>query len=269
MSGQGCLSNDTLMELTHPDSFRHDSFHVVLVEPGESLNIGSVARAMRNLGFRHLHLVAPPRFDRAKAAITACWGADLLDQAQVHPTFEHALADFENVVAFSGREGKNRGAPIDLLEWGGAVNDTSPCKTALVFGPEDNGLRQEHIEQCRLVVRIPSAVECPSFNLAQAVLLALFEIARRGTQLPATTNRRQSPPWNDFFQLDRLLDNVMRSSGFLRTGTPEPVPGLVKNLFRRLDLDQREMGILLGLFGRLDRVLARRGDSAPDSPDCE
>lgn len=244
-----------------------DNVHVVLVEPGESLNVGSVARAMRNLGFQHLHLVAPPQFDRAKAAITACWGADLLDRAVVHDSFEAAVAEFENVVAFSGRAGKNRGAPIDLIEWGDGLGAAPPLKTGLVFGPEDNGLRQEHMELCRLVVRIPSAVECPSFNLAQAVLLALFEVARRGGDLPLTSNERRAPPWSDFFQLDRLLDRVMQSSGFWRVGTPEPVPGLVRNLFRRIDLDKREMGILLGLFGRLDRVLSRRPEAPPTGVD--
>jgi tRNA C32,U32 (ribose-2'-O)-methylase TrmJ len=39
-----------------------DRIHVVLVEPGDSRNVGSVARAMLNLGYRHLHLVAPPRY---------------------------------------------------------------------------------------------------------------------------------------------------------------------------------------------------------------
>jgi hypothetical protein len=50
----------------------------------------------------------------------------------------------------------------------------------------------------------------------------------------------------------------------MRVGTPEPVPGLVRNLFRRIDLDKREMGILLGLFGRLDRVLSAesKGESS-------
>lgn len=242
-------------------STARDQFHVVLVEPGESLNVGSVARAMKNLGFHHLHLVAPPRFDRAKAAITACWGADLLDAAVVHPSFEAALSGFENVIAFSGREGKNRGAPLSLLEWGDSLAGSPPLRTALVFGPEDNGLRQEHMEQCRTVLRIPSAVDCPSFNLAQAVLLALFEIARRDMPAASAPAGRTPPPWNDFFQLDRLLDRVMSLSGFLRVGTPEPVPGLVKNLFRRIDLDKREMGILLGLFGRLDRVLTRSGST--------
>ncbi|MFM1848164.1 MAG: hypothetical protein RL417_1638 [Pseudomonadota bacterium] len=237
-----------------------DRFHVVLVEPGESRNIGSVARAMKNLGFAHLHLVAPPHYDRARAAMTACWADDILDAAAIHPTLADALSNFEQVIAFSGREGKNRGAPLDLLEWGESLAAAPPDRTALVFGPEDNGLRQEHIELCRLVLRIPSSVECPSFNLAQAVILALFEIARRDLPAaPPSGGERVPAVWNDYFQLDRLLDRVMDLSGFVRVGTPEPVPGLVKNLFRRVDLDKREMGILLGLFGRLDRVLTRQG----------
>ncbi len=32
-----------------------ERFHVVLVEPGNSANVGAVARAMANLGFAHLH----------------------------------------------------------------------------------------------------------------------------------------------------------------------------------------------------------------------
>lgn len=247
-------------EQAHHRSQVRESFHVILVEPGESRNVGSVARAMKNLGFSHLHLVAPPHFDPERAAMTACWATDILDTMVIHPTFEDALRDFEHVIAFSGREGKNRGAPMSLLEWGEALETGAPVRTALVFGPEDNGLRQEHMELCRLVLRIPSSAACPSFNLAQAVLLALFEIARREPAAAPDHVSRQLPPWNDFFQLDRLLDRVMERSGFVRVGTPEPVPGLVKNLFRRIELDKREMGILLGLFGRLDRVLERKND---------
>lgn len=195
--------------------------------------------------------------------MTACWATDILDRMVIHPTIEAALASFEHVIAFSGREGKNRGDPMSLLEWGETLALRTPVRTALVFGPEDNGLRQEHIELCRLVLRIPSSVTCPSFNLAQAVLLALFEIARRDLPPAPPHVERSLPSWNDFFQLDRLLDRVMERSGFLRVGTPEPVPGLVKNLFRRIEVDTREMGILLGLFGRLDRVLAKKDATEP------
>jgi tRNA/rRNA methyltransferase len=199
--------------------------------------------------------------------MTACWADDILDSMRIHPSLEEALTDFESVIAFSGREGKNRGAPLDLISWGDSLLNTPAVRTALVFGPEDNGLRQEHIELARLVLRIPSSAECPSFNLAQAVILALFEIARREPPQAGGSTERVAAAWNDYFQLDRLLERVMTLSGFLRVGTPEPVPGLVKNLFRRIDLDKREMGILLGLFGRLDRLLTRRGGSGGEPPD--
>ena len=85
-----------LQSLSRPHSLppakAYDRFHVVLVEPGDSLNIGAVARAMMNLGYRHLHLVAPPRYEPARAAVTACWATDILEGAAVHDSLEAALA---------------------------------------------------------------------------------------------------------------------------------------------------------------------------------
>ena len=149
--------------------------HVVLVEPGDSLNVGAVARAMSNLGFANLHLVAPPRYDAARAAISACWATPLLAQARVHDDLGAALADMRHVVGFAAREGRHRPQQQLLHEWAGRLAQQPPVRTALLFGPEDHGLTQEHISHCQWLVRIPSAAENPSFNLAQAVLLALYE----------------------------------------------------------------------------------------------
>ncbi len=239
-----------------------DQFHVVLVEPAESLNVGSVVRAMMNLGFRHLHLVAPRRYDAARARITACSaGQPLLESLVIHERFEEALFGMEEVVGFAMREGENPAHFVTLPAWATDLPARQQRKTALVFGPEDNGLRNEHLEQCRWVVRIPSAFEFPSFNLAQSVLLVLYEITKAfpvssaPPALPTPTD--DVPTWNAYYQLDRLLDSVMGESGFVRPGTPEPVPGVVRNLFRRLPLNGHEMRILLGLFGRLNTTLLR------------
>ena len=248
-----------------------DRFHVVLVEPGESLNVGSVARAMMNLGFRHLHLVAPRGYDRTRAGITARSAEPLLDSLTIHERLEDALSGMQEVVGLALPEGRHRLHHATLREWAPGLPAREGRVTALVFGPEDHGLRQEHLEQCRWVIRIPSAQEFPSFNLAQSVLLVLYEIA---TMFPAAPTAPppapgsppppspavDAPTWNDFHQLDRLLDAVMAESGFVRPGSPEPVPGVVRNLFRRLSLDRREMGILLALFSRLRTTLARRRD---------
>src|SRR5690349_6227277 len=158
---------------------RRDRVHVVLVEPGDSRNVGSVARAMSNLGFRHLHLVAPPRYHAEDAATTACWATDILAEAKMHTSLADAVAPLQHVIGFSVREGHNRPRLLLLDQWMDLWHGEPEQDTALVFGPEDTGLRQEHVALCRWLVRIPTAAQNPSLNLSQAVLLALHELSRR------------------------------------------------------------------------------------------
>ncbi len=238
-----------------PEMKAHDRFHVVLVEPGDSLNIGAVARAMSNLGFRHLHLVAPPRYDPERAAITACWAAEQLRAAPVYDSLEQALAPMEQVAAFTARHGRHRPGHLLLPEWTAKIAAAPPGPTALVFGPEDHGLRREHLAHCHWLVRIPSSGENPSFNLAQSVLLALFELSRQAWN-ETPRKARTMPAARDMYQLDVLVDEVLTRSRFFKEGTPAPIPDLVKHLLRRTDPDKRELRVLLGMFGKINRALS-------------
>ena len=236
-----------------------DSFHIILVEPEKSLNVGAVARAMANLGFCHLHLVAPRGYDRATANVTACWAQPLLDSLEIHETLAEAVAEMHEVIGLSGRAGTNPALFQTLPEWAAELPHRMQQQTALVFGPEDNGLSQQHLNYCSRIIRIPAVVECPSFNLAQAVLLVLWEItqAMPGENVAANTPAASLPTENEYAQLDRLALAVMTESGFVRNGTPAPVPGVMRNLLRRLRCDRQEMGILLGLFGKVKTMLER------------
>jgi TrmH family RNA methyltransferase len=245
-----------------------DSFHIVLVEPADSRNIGAVARAMMNLGFRNIHLVAPQQYSREQAGITARHADVLLESMVVHETFAQAIADMDDVVGLALREGIQPAHHISLPDWADALPGrvlASPRRIALVFGREDNGLRNEHLVQCRNVIRIPSTEEFAAFNLAQSVLLVLYDITRVLTKASVKEAKQDTapapPPWNDYFQLDRHLDAVMTESGFVREGSPKPVPDLIKNLFRRLELTPQEMGVLLALFARLSTTLRRNKDT--------
>jgi len=126
-----------------------EHLHVVLVEPGDPLNVGSVARAMSNLGYRHLHLVAPPRYDAERAATTACWATDLLAEARTHDSLEAALAPMQLVVGFTARHGRHRAQHVSLPRWVERMAAAPPAATALLFGPEDTDLRAEHLSPCR------------------------------------------------------------------------------------------------------------------------
>lgn len=251
-----------------------DRFHIVLAEPGDSLNIGSVARAMSNLGFSRLHLVAPPRYNMGIASTTACWATDILESAVVHDTLEEALAPMQKVVGFTARHGKHRHTHLSLPQWVGEVRTAPPAATALLFGPEDTGLRTDHVEHCRWLVRIPSSAANPSFNLAQSVLLTLFELTRTDWE-EATGNGKVEPGKSlappkgelansgEFYQLDRLVEEALTRSNFYGKGTPAPMRGLVKHLLRRIGPDKREMAALVGIFDHINRVLAGRAPAQP------
>ena len=232
------------------------NIHIFLVEPSGNLNIGAVARAMSNLGFNQLHLISPKQFDPNEAKQTACWAANLIDTLQIHDSLESALAPMHDVVGFTARTGRERLNHYDLEPWAKTTRSEATLKnTALLFGPEDTGLRADHIEHCRSLVRIPSAAENPSFNLAQAVLLALYELSR-GVHPKLPEKTEPSPAtWAEVHELERKLDLLAEISGFNLGDQSAPATSALKHLLRRLQPNQREMAILLGFFEKAIRTL--------------
>ena len=250
----------------HINSNALNNFSIVLIEPENSLNIGSVARAMKNLGFKNLRLVAPSNYDPSKAKITACWADNIIDHCTIFETIEEALSDMNDVVGFTSSFGKNRRNCCSLTDWTeqlkteqlaeDSFEDLQKC--GLCFGPESTGLRKDHIPHFRLLINITSTVECPSFNLSQAVLLALYEISKVQWQEGEDRSKAQPATMNDIYQMDKLVEQLSVESRFFRDGTPEAVPAIVQNLFRRIRPDKREVGILLGLLSRLKKELECR-----------
>ena len=229
---------------------KQDYFHIILVEPAGNLNIGAVARAMDNFGFKHLHLVAPDAYSRSEAERSACWAKNILETLQIHNTFPEALAPMEQVIGFTARHGKTRSAHLPINDWLNLEQQRPMHKTALVFGPEDNGLRAEHVELCSTLVRIPTSTENQSLNLAQAVLIALYEISK-GAFVAPKLEADAPADWASVIELEKKIDGLLQSSGFILGPQSNPAADALKAIFRRHGLRQREMRIVQGLFSKL------------------
>ncbi len=77
---------------------------IVLVEPAGALNVGSVARIMKNMGLEQLVLVNPhchPLGEEARRM--AVHGVDVLEKAQIMQSLPEALQGCQRAIATTAR----------------------------------------------------------------------------------------------------------------------------------------------------------------------
>lgn len=164
------------------------SIRVVLVRSLYERNVGAVSRAMSNMGIDQLILIAPQceiTYEAQKAAAT---GQDGLQNRIVYQSWDEFYQKEPDSIriAFTARDGKGR-TVRDLREVFDYVRDESPqfqvsseepVYVHLIFGPEDWGLSNEDTELVHFCACIPTFGANWSLNLAQAALIAMYDLRR-------------------------------------------------------------------------------------------
>lgn len=187
-----------------PVEVLRDGVLFVLVRPLQSGNVGAVARAMKNMGLRHLAVVDPPALDVDRARWMAPSAAEILDAARYCGSVAQAVAGCQVVYATTARARHNRWPAVEtpafakatfahVAEHGCADGPT----VAVLFGPEDRGLGNDELVHAHWLLHIPTDVHA-SLNLGQAALLvgaSLFsEATERGYYaVPDGEGRRGGP----------------------------------------------------------------------------
>ena len=139
--------------------------NIVLVEPSHPGNIGSAARAMKNMGLSNLNLINPKKFPHGDARALSGNALDLLESAEVHQDIKGAIANSKYVLATSARERsidwpivEAREAAIkikSLVEQGDEIS--------ILFGREDRGLTNEELQLANEHLIIPAGMMRCSF----------------------------------------------------------------------------------------------------------
>src|SRR5271166_2369893 len=159
-----------------------DRFAFVLYRPQSAGNIGAAARALKNMGFEDLRLVAPGTLKSREAAAMAVHADDVLAHATIYPELADAIADCSIAVGTTSRRGGYRSRAVPLRAAAVELDALAGAnKIALVFGREDRGLTNRELKLCHRLVTIPTAPEYPSLNLAQAVMVVAYELMMAAT----------------------------------------------------------------------------------------
>ena len=229
-----------------------DHFAIVLVEPQIPENIGAVARAMNNMGMRRLILVKPERCDLTRILRMATGTSiDIVEEMEVFEDLNEALASFHYVIGTTARIGAQRPSltnPRDLAQ--ALIPISHKNHVAILFGPEDRGLSNEHLRPCHTIATVPTA-QFASLNLAQAVMIFCYDLFL-ANRLPS---EEPFPRLANKFELEGMyehLKSVLTRIGFIDTQNPEHWMLNIRRFLSRVPLRARDVRIIRGICRQLD-----------------
>jgi TrmH family RNA methyltransferase len=245
---------------------------VVLYEPQDPVNIAATIRAMKNMGCRNLYLVRSVEYDPWHLEGIAHDTGDIIERIRNCDSIDEALEGCVRVVGFTARR---RAAKRDVTTPRGASGELLDFArngpVALLFGREDKGLPNEILDRAHVVVTIPTTGHA-SLNLAQAVLIALYELHLSAADATRTLAppRKDAPPATaeEYEQLFADAERALFAVDFFKTRFHEHIMRTVRTLFYRAAPDSRELALLRAIFIEVIRTIDRiiRGKPGGSQP---
>ncbi|MEO1387708.1 MAG: RNA methyltransferase [Cyanobacteria bacterium J06634_6] len=258
------------------------AIRIVLVAPAGPLNVGSVARVMKNFGLSQLVLVNPQCDPLGPEALQmAVHADDILQAAKQVQTIPEALEGCDRAIATTAR---NRGfnAPLHppdvilptLLTPANpsAILPSAPHLAAersrsLIFGPEDRGLSNTELTYAQHFTKIPTTDTYSALNLAQAVTVCCYELRRAALQnSPLSVKQTESNLVNqsspDQATLDQLegyyqhLESILLKVEYLYPHTAASRMRKLRQLLHRSTPTTNEVALLRGILRQVDWALS-------------
>lgn len=236
------------------------NFRIVLVEPLYSGNVGSVCRAMANMGVRELVLVQPQIVDGwEEGERLACHAGDLLRNRREVATLADAVGDCVAVVGTTARLGLYRQHVRTPRESAAElVKLSGNGKVAVVFGREDKGLLNEEIGVCTHLIRVPTAGEYVSLNLSQAVMICCYELFVALGSYEAPQEKSDMATAGHRIQMMKMWRQLLLDIGFMKSDKADHMMQGVQRVFSRGAITRDDVDILMGMARQADWAAKRK-----------
>ena len=229
-------------------------FSIILLEPKFAGNIGSIARSMANFSIRSLILVNPCELgdDAFRFAKHARY---IVESAQIVDDFSDAIDLVDLVVGTSGvlteNERKFNRHPMTPKEFAEHAQDKDGT-IGLVFGREDQGLYNDEIARCDLLVNIPTSPEYPIMNISQAATVIMYELGTLGE----ATATKQMARASEKETLHDLFAEMLEETNYPKHKLPK-TKVMFRRIITRAELSKWEFHTLAGTISRASRTIQR------------
>ena len=188
---------------------------IILLEPQLEENIGAVARAMLNFNFHNIRIVKKKWKPSKISFRTSAKADEILKKAKVFNNLDEAISDLQYVYATSNRKRDLNIEVVNLKQGAKNINNYKNFKVGILFGPERSGLSNEHISLCDKIIEIPLNKNFKSLNLAQSVLLVVYELFNLGFNKNNFVKKNKIKK-KELFIFFHVLQNYLEKGNFFK-----------------------------------------------------
>lgn len=235
---------------------------IVLVEPAGPLNVGAIARVMKNFGLAQLVLVNPQCDPLSEEAMRmAVHAKEILESAVLVPNLPAALHGCVRAIATTGRD-SDWDLPLEhprvALPW---LLEEIGQPSALIFGREDRGLSNEELNYAQKFIRIPTSPDYLSLNLASAVGICCYELAQNTALTDTqTTSEIEFAPLELVEGFYQQLETLLLKIGYLYPHTATSRMEKFRQLYNRAYLQTQEVAMLRGILRQVEWAINHQRD---------
>jgi len=150
---------------------------IILVEPKYSGNIGYIARLMQNFQLENLVLVTPRCKIDLESYKRAMHATKILEKAICIEKLSELNMDYlvGTTANISTDERKYLRLALESKEAVKKILSFSG-KVGIVFGREDNGLSNEELKICDLLINIPTSIKYKELSISHACAIIFYDL---------------------------------------------------------------------------------------------
>ena len=227
---------------------------IILFEPQLEENIGAAASAMLNFNFHNIRIIKKGWKPTKVSFKNSAKADEILKKAEVFTNLEDAINDLHYVFATSNRKRDLNTDIVDLKKGVKIINNYKNYKVGILFGPERSGLTNQAVSLCDKIIEIPLNKDFKSLNLAQSVLLVVYELFNLKFRKTSFAKVKKTTK-KELIIFFNVLEKYLEKNSFFKVKEKKEIMiRNIKTIFNKAELSEKEIKILLGIIKNLTKL---------------
>lgn len=232
---------------------KKENIKIILTRTWSPGNIGSIMRSMKNFDFKNIVSVNQINHNDDEMFTMSAGAKDHIKHLRHSNDLRDEIGKCNIVYAFTNRSRKyfKTYTPKEMADEIASIKED--MKIGILFGNETNGLNNDEIDYADKIVTIPTSPNYSSLNLANSVLIALYEIFNSFSKEVEKKEIGELVPLKEKIELYDTVTEVVCEKLMPKTTHKNQFKTNISMLFKKMALNRKEAGFIKSLFKVIEK----------------